>query len=285
MPVDKVTCPNCQAVLRPAKPVDAGKKVKCPRCGTGFVVSDVPMDVTAAEPLEPPSPPVPERRPYDEDEDTGPATYEFKDQPEPVRKKPARDYDDDDYEDEEEQEFDEHGKMNLSIVADLTVKDPRGIAQEKVIRPSNWLMFSAIASIILELIRLSWFLIPVFFSLPEDTSLTNPPGFQQSKETAKEKDFTKDLTWGLAKWLFVLLQILASVIVFVYNGFIVIGTVKIQNLEGYAWGITACILGLLPGCTCCYPLSLISGIVCLITMRNPQVIEGFEYKARKDNLF
>jgi hypothetical protein len=285
MPVDKVTCPNCQAVLRPAKPVDAGKKVKCPRCGTGFVVGDVPMDVTAAEPEEAPSPPAVERMPYDDEEDTGPATYTFKDEPEPVSKKKERDYDDDDdYEDEEEQEFDAAGKVNLSIIPDLTVKDPRGIAQELVIKPSNWLMFSAIASIILELIRLSWFLIPIFFSLPEDTSLPNAPPVQQGKETAKAKDITKDPTFGIVKWLFVLLQILISIIVFVYNGFIVIGTVKIQNLEGYGWGITACILGMLPLCSWCWIMSLISGIVCLITLRNPQVIEGFEYKARADNL-
>jgi len=212
------------------------------------------------------------------------STAAFKDGLEPAPKKKERDYDDDDYDDEDEEEFDAAGKANLSIIPDLTVKDPRGIAQEMVIRPSNWLMFSAIASIILELIRLSWFLIPIFFAVPEDTSLPKAPEVQQSKDTSKEKDRALEATFGIVKWLFVLLQILISIIVFLYNGFIVIGTVKIQNLEGYGWGITACILGMLPLCSWCWIMSLISGIVCLITLRNPQVIEGFEYKARADNL-
>jgi hypothetical protein len=280
MRVSKLTCPKCEVVLRPSKPVKPGKKVTCPKCGTRFAVPGAETDVVAADP-DTPSKPAGSGIPSLDDEDTGPATYKFIDEPEPAPKKRAFDEDeddyDDDYEDEDEDDDDPDKKADLSIVPDLTVKDPRGIAQEKVMRPSNWLMASAVISIILELIRLGWVLIPFFFSIPEDTSLNTGPPVQQSKETSKEKELHKE-TYGLVLWLFVLLQILVSIIVFVYNGFIVYGTVRIQNLEGYGWGIAACILGILPLCSWCWIMSLISGIICLITLRSPDVIAGFEYK-------
>jgi hypothetical protein len=271
MPVSKLTCPNCEVVLRPSKPLKPGKKVNCPKCGTLFVVPGEEMHVTAAEPDAPSKPSGPAAT---DDDDTGPATYRFVDEPAPLRKRSDVDEDDEDEDGDEDEKFDE--REDLSIIPDLTVKDPRGIAQEKVMRPSNWLMFSAVLSIILELIRLGWVLIPFFFSIPEDTSLNTGPPVQQSKETAKEKDMKA--TYGLVMWLFVLLQILVSIIVFVYNGFIVYGTVRVQNLEGYGWGIAACILGILPLCSWCYIMSLISGIVLLITLRQPEVIAGYEYK-------
>ncbi len=278
MPVDKLTCPHCEAVLRPSKPLEPGRKVSCPKCGTGFVVPGEEMDVLPAEPEAPPTPAASGlKQPYEEDDDSGPATYKFIDEPAPVRKTRDHDDDDDDYDDDDEdEEVDE--REDLSIVPDLTVKDPRGIAQEMVMRPSNWLMLSAVLSIILELIVLSYFLIPIFFSIPVDTSLNTGPPAQKGKETAKAKDFTEHPTLGLATWLFVLLQALGCIIVIVYNGFIVYGTVRIQNLEGYGWGIAACILGMIPGFSCCWLLSVISAVVCLITLRNPQVIAGFEYQ-------
>jgi hypothetical protein len=276
MPVAKLTCPNCEAVLKPSKPLRPGRKVTCPKCGTGFVVPGEEMDVIAAEPDMPPTPAASGlKKPYEEDDDSGPATYKFADEPAPLRRRSDIDEDDEDEDEDEDEKFDE--REDLSIIPDLTVKDPRGIAQEMIMRPSNWLMFSAVLSIILELIRLGWVLIPFFFSIPDDTSLNTGPPVQQTKETAKEKEINKE-TYGLVMWLFVLLQILVSIIVFVYNGFIVYGTVRVQNLEGYGWGIAACILGILPLCSWCYIMSLISGIVLLVTLRNPQVVAGFEYK-------
>ena len=60
MAVIKITCPECQSVLRPAKPVPAGKTVKCPECGSRFTVSD-------EEPQAPP------RKPKKASTDTTPA--------------------------------------------------------------------------------------------------------------------------------------------------------------------------------------------------------------------
>src|SRR5947209_17271821 len=41
-----VTCPKCRAVLKTAAPVQAGKKVKCPKCGAAFEAPPLP-DTTA----------------------------------------------------------------------------------------------------------------------------------------------------------------------------------------------------------------------------------------------
>ncbi|HYT89986.1 MAG TPA: MJ0042-type zinc finger domain-containing protein, partial [Gemmataceae bacterium] len=32
----KVACPQCHSALKSAKPIPAGMKLKCPRCGTMF---------------------------------------------------------------------------------------------------------------------------------------------------------------------------------------------------------------------------------------------------------
>jgi hypothetical protein len=40
MAVTKFSCPECQAVLKSASPIPAGKKLKCPKCGAFFPYSD-----------------------------------------------------------------------------------------------------------------------------------------------------------------------------------------------------------------------------------------------------
>ena len=41
MSLTKLCCPECQTTLRTSQPLRAGKRVKCPRCGTSFAVPDV----------------------------------------------------------------------------------------------------------------------------------------------------------------------------------------------------------------------------------------------------
>src|SRR4051794_6353751 len=38
----QMTCPHCDKVLKSSAPLPAGKKVKCPGCGEGFVTRDEP---------------------------------------------------------------------------------------------------------------------------------------------------------------------------------------------------------------------------------------------------
>src|SRR5437588_6550332 len=46
----KIACPNCQQILRSAQAPPLGKKVKCPKCGTPFVVTE--EEVRRAEDLD-----------------------------------------------------------------------------------------------------------------------------------------------------------------------------------------------------------------------------------------
>src|SRR4051794_18390762 len=40
MAITRLTCPDCGTVLRPAKPVAPGKKVKCPKCELIFAAGE-----------------------------------------------------------------------------------------------------------------------------------------------------------------------------------------------------------------------------------------------------
>jgi hypothetical protein len=293
MPVDKVRCPQCNTVLRPTKPLAPGKAVKCPKCGAGFTApkdEEELMDVIALQPEEPVSKPSPATKPPTlDDEDDGPATYRFIEELEAPPKKPSRRdrYDDDEDDDEEDYKEGADEKADVSVVPDLTVKDPRGIAQELIIRPSNWLMLVTVIDIVLILVVMAFYLIPIFFSLPPETdqvSTVNPgsPGAAQAqaKETAKRGG---TLSWdtpnfGLAKWLVVLVVFLMGGFYLAYSGAIIFGCVRMQNLESYGWCIAACILAMLPIGSACWLFRLLLGISCLITLKRADVVAGFTYR-------
>jgi hypothetical protein len=59
MTISRLTCPECAAVLKPARPVPGGARVKCPKCGASFTagagVEDDP-NKTRAYPAEDPKP-------------------------------------------------------------------------------------------------------------------------------------------------------------------------------------------------------------------------------------
>jgi len=297
MPVDKVKCPKCHTVLRPTKPLTPGKAVKCPKCGAGFTApkdEEEVMDVIALQPAEPAAskPPQITNPTLLDDEDDGPATYSFVDEPEEPPKKPARRsrYDDDDDDELADEKEGADEKVDISIVPDLTVKDPRGIAQEIVIRPSNWLMLVTVIDIVCTLVLMGYFLIPIFFSLPPDTdkvSTVNPgsagAAAAQAKETAKQSGGAWDTPMSsFANWLIVIIVIGLGAIVLAFNGAIISGCVRTQNLESYGWCIAACIMAMIPigsSCVITYLARLLLGVVCLITLRRADVIDGFNYRA------
>src|SRR5262249_49845094 len=148
---------DCEAVLKPAKPVPEGKKVKCPKCGANFtavgdagddaIMSVEPADVApAAPPKKKPAPakpaakPAPPAKPDDDDDDEG-GTYGV-----------VRD------EDDEEEEEDPRGrrggapkkskKPKIDHVPDMSIKDLRGPAQEAVVSPSNTLLIAGLVGFI-----------------------------------------------------------------------------------------------------------------------------------------
>src|SRR5262249_11255296 len=88
MAVSRIRCPECDTVLKPAKPLPVGKKVKCPKCGTNFtVVEEAPAAGAAPQKAEArpkpaparkkpaPARPTPKRRDLDDDDEEGGGTY------------------------------------------------------------------------------------------------------------------------------------------------------------------------------------------------------------------
>src|SRR5262249_11961773 len=52
MASSRLTCPECNATLKPAQPVPDGKKVKCPKCGAVFVAPGLVSPQGVEEPAE-----------------------------------------------------------------------------------------------------------------------------------------------------------------------------------------------------------------------------------------
>jgi DNA-directed RNA polymerase subunit M/transcription elongation factor TFIIS len=49
MALSKLLCPECSKVLRPARPVELGQKVRCPSCEAIFIASDTMIKLASAE--------------------------------------------------------------------------------------------------------------------------------------------------------------------------------------------------------------------------------------------
>src|SRR5437868_10315152 len=68
--VSKLNCPKCKTVLRPAKPLPPGKRVKCPKCSNDFTaeegadkatVLDAALEAAATLPPKKPDKPAPRK--------------------------------------------------------------------------------------------------------------------------------------------------------------------------------------------------------------------------------
>jgi hypothetical protein len=273
----QVTCPKCRSVLRPAKPLPAGKQVKCPKCGTTFttpgaepetigLVEDDPPKKTApakagpdrpagkkgkpdrpggpkGKPAKPPKPAAPARKTEEEEEG---GTYGF------VR----------------EESKEEEDKPDISYAPDMSIKDLRGPAQSAIMGPSNRLMFCGAAGFLGWLLATVILLIPVLFPVQE----TNPEGEDKDKaqstasasdksgeEGAKKKkgeapnhsffdvgDIPLSKVADLPWYLVILALPIPGALFAVYSATIAFGAVKMQELESRPWGIAACVMALLP---------------------------------------
>jgi hypothetical protein len=200
MPLAKFSCPKCKATLKPAKPVPEGKTVKCPKCQESFKAGEAPEDKAAvSKPAE--------------DEDAG--TYGVLKDPEEEKKEAERkareerklqkkkrkreDDDEDEEEDEDEDEEEEKEDILEHYLATVKSKDPRGPAQEAIVRPANWVLFLGILGFFGWIGYLVVFLIPIIFPTYEkepDSSKEGIPAAAAEKEKGKEEKkfkFTADV--------------------------------------------------------------------------------------------
>jgi hypothetical protein len=267
MPEFKINCPDCGATLKSSNPMPAGKKVKCPKCGKGFEVRaeddeenprpKKPAGKASPAAKKPPPPASAPAAPKD-DEDVG--TYAVIKEPEPEN------LDDEDEDEDEDDEDGEDGKkkkkskkIDITFSLDTSIKDPRGPAQEAVVRPSNWLVLLGGLDVIFYVATIIWAVFPFLFAehyisldpifgvsakademvhIPDEASWT-------ADQRAKVAD-ADDNSWDIAKLglgKFPRIWVMSVTIVFIAIGSVaVFGSVKMQTLESWGWGLAGTLL-------------------------------------------
>jgi predicted Zn finger-like uncharacterized protein len=282
MALTKITCPECQTVLRPAKPVPAGKTVKCPECGNRFTAEE--------EPEAPPRKPKKSASPITRERDEGEPVDARKPQrpadgkaaPKKPAKKPAapadlpiplKNDDEDDgggptygFVDSVEAE----DKQDIEYAPNMSIKDLRGPAHGALVRPSNMMILVGGLGFFGWVALLIIILIPALTPIDNDESDKSKPakpviGLEHGLGALRdEKEPPADVksdpnrksmleifgvnigSFGTLAWYLFLLVLLPCFVGMVYCGFIAYGAVRIQNLEGRGWGIASCILMMLP---------------------------------------
>jgi phage FluMu protein Com len=290
MALTQVACPSCGAVLKPAKPIEAGKKIKCPKCTAIFEAKSEKPGVkpTPAKPAPKPlgkagiqkgksgapAPPVDPSKALVEQI----GTYAFA-----AGEAPPQNVD------EEDEEYDDDDERKIVYAPDLSIKDPRGPAQARLVRPSNAVIFCGVIGCLVGLLLIGYGVFPLIFSeyrprgSPSKWLKSQKPGMGDVEKeykdlTAAERteiDETdrEEMLWhygamGVGAWFLL------------YSSVIAVGGVKMQSLESYRWAMTASIMAILP----LHPaagiaIGIMIGIWALTMLRDKKVRAGFEYVA------
>jgi hypothetical protein len=277
MAVTKITCPECDAVLKPAKPLTPGKRVKCPKCGH-------PMTIPDDEPE--PAPPKKAKVDGVKKKSADKRVKEKSASSKPPEKAAARSGHDEDDEggatygfvQEEEKEG-----PGINYAPDTSIKDLRGPAQAAVVKPTNFVILMGALGFFGWLIFLIVLLVPVCFPLGDDDSSPDkknpkkiqmlgkgigvvaraagpapPPSTKKDKEKGDSKDDDKEkpslLTvfgidfsnLALYPWYTFIACLLPIIAGMLYAGVVIMGAVKAQNLESRQWGIASSIMVMIP---------------------------------------
>src|SRR5262249_23953681 len=231
-----------EAPARRAQPVPAGKKIKCPKCGTVFA----PAPAAAARAAKPAAKPAaaPAKKKADDDwGDNNPYTVKQ-----------------DDTGPKEELDFN---------IRDRFPKSARGPAQKEVVRPANLMIALAIKNCLIGIGFFLYGLWPfVFLTDIGDKNASSLSNIARSGlgEDQANQGFTR------AEQIIQFWIMGSSVCWFIWNSIIVVAAYKMHTLESYAWAMTGAIMGLIAG------LGLICSIWCIIVLSRESVKAGFTEK-------
>jgi len=218
MAENRYPCPECGAILKPAKPVAAGKKLRCPKCDTVFAPAAAEAGPKPAAAVAKGS-----KRPQIEEEEDGAGTYGVHEG------------------DKEEEATREERKKAMGPLKDRRPKSARGPAQATATKPSNQMLATATIACVSAVISILVVLWPLIFSvekkLDEDTikSMRVDPRKNELTPEQKQERAIKGA-----------IIITFAVLAFAYNAFIAAGAVKMQSLESYSMAMIATILIMLP---------------------------------------
>jgi hypothetical protein len=259
MLVSKLSCPKCKTVLRPAKPLPAGKMVKCPKCANDFTAEEgnveqqtaAPPKAKSVAPKKPAAKPAAKLAPKstnaktapaklidDDDDDDGGGTYAIH---QADRPKTQEDLD----REEEEGDDDDDKEDKISFVPDHSIKDLRGPAQIAVIRPSNMLILNGVIGFFGWAILFIILILPVVFPVLEDEADKVVPvpakgGKAEKKKVSLIAVGSADLTeLAKLKWYYFALSLAPIFLGIAYACVMTYGAVQMQNLESRVWGFVA----------------------------------------------
>jgi predicted Zn finger-like uncharacterized protein len=288
MATARITCPDCKSVLRPAKPVPDGKKVRCPKCGNLFITPGLTEEeeerprtkksykkapnkkAKAALKKDGAPKPPPKKSDFDDDEGSG-GIYSFVGA------------------NEKKEEGEEESRPQIEYAPDMSIKDLRGPAQEMVVKPSNLIMLIGGLSALSNLFLICWSFWPIIFSdsvvdyykalknhyqnrqdmsdQERKSAMQRVEGYKEFKDVKdKDLEFVQEANEkAIYRWVDVFPYLgrlwLMSIFIFVliYNAIAIVGAVKVQNLESRRWGIASSIMMLLPlgggGLSCLFALA------------------------------
>jgi predicted Zn finger-like uncharacterized protein len=258
----RITCPDCKSVLKPAKPVPDGKKVKCPKCGNTFTtpglveeVFEVVQEVEEA-PRKPKTSggkgkagtkkasggkPAPKKKHFEDDEEDSGGIYAYVGQ---------------------NKDVEEDEKPEINYAPDMSIKDLRGPAQAALVKPTNYLMLLGGLSCLCDIFLICVSFWPMVFSehildheevlakyykeKGEKDAATKIQGIPKERKDLKKEDeaIVSDKEDERRTHLFIMMG--TFIFVLIYNAIEIMGAVKAQNLESRRWGIISAIMMLLP---------------------------------------
>jgi hypothetical protein len=261
----RLVCPECNASLKPAREVPDGVRVKCPKCSAAFTAPGLVDAGAANEGVQqapaakarvkvgpkgkaaeaPAKKPIPAPSAPSDEEDEG-GTYALLDKPGDEEKKPG-----------------------INYAPDDSIKDLRGPAVAAVVPPSNHMIrFAAVGALVnlfIVLIQVWPFMFSDYlieyklffeewYKVPHDNDPLPGPDRQKSlmrlkqlpDERANLNEYEKEVLADEEATDRVVRIVLAIIYFFlmIYNGVIVVGATKMQNLESRTWGIVAAIMTL-----------------------------------------
>lgn len=279
----KLECPECGKVLRPARPVEPGKKVRCPKCQAVFIAPEEGEEVgVAAKP-----------------DGGGKKKPAAKAKAEPAKKAAAKPGEEEEGAYGVIKEDGEEDKPTISYAPDSTIKDLRGPAVAMLTSPTNLMIRSGFIGVFGCVVLLLLLGIPALMPVREDDRPESrqplpmmkigrgfgdanpnqqgggglfPPvggGGGGNEKKAEPLDKLQEpppaaykvyfYDWGSLcdlHWAIFLVAMIPIVLLGCYSATISMGGIKAQNLESRGWGMAASIMAMLPLNTFCPNMAL-----------------------------
>jgi len=199
------TCPDCKTEIKRSKPVEAGKRLRCPECSAVFAPAAPP----------PAAPPV--RR---GDDDDGPANYGLIQEAE------------DTAEDKAEREK-AYGPLKQRFE-----KGKRGPALEIVVRPSNFLLLAGVLTIVMGITSGVVAIWPMVFK-SEETQTKKKGLYDVGEKKTRFRELTPEEYRNRFLWLG------ASILYCLWGAVICAGASRMHEVETYWLAFTAAAMAIL----------------------------------------